>query len=62
MVDISTIRTLDARCRPEHMEGLMARLIRRLGSSLEDLTIRFPGIDEWGWGALFLIFIIVRLD
>ena len=61
VIDISTIRTVDALCSPEHMEGLVARLIRRLGSSLEDLTIRFPRINEWG--APFLIFlIIVRLD
>src|ERR1700722_7801974 len=61
VIDISTIRTVDALCSPDHMEGLVARLIRRLGSSLEDLTIRFPRINEWG--APFLIFlIIVRLD
>src|ERR1700722_3053353 len=51
VIDVSAIRTLDAWCGPEHMEGLMARLIKRLGSSLEDLTIQHPRID--GWGTLF---------
>ena len=59
MIDISTIHTLNAWCGPG-ME-VTARLIRRLGSSLEDLTIQVPRIFQWG--ALFLIFlVIVRLD
>src|SRR3984957_3934836 len=60
-IDISTIRTLHACCLPDHMEGLMARLIRRLGPSLEDLTIKDPGFEDWG--APFLIYlIIIRFD
>ena len=61
VIDISTIRTLHAPCRSKPMEGLMARLIRRLGPSLEDLTIQLPDIDDWG--APFLIYlIVVRFD
>ena len=48
VIDISTIRTLDAWCHPKHMEGLVARLIKRLGPSLEDLTIAAPDIEDWG--------------
>jgi len=60
-IDISTIRTLDAWCGTEHMEGLMARLIRRLGPSLEDLTIQLHNIEDWG--APFLIYlVIIRFD
>ena len=42
MIYISTIRTLDTWCGTEHMEGLMARLTKGLGSSLEDLTSNPP--------------------
>ena len=60
-IDISTIHTLHVWCNPEDVEGLMARLIRRLGLSLEDLTIQLPDIDDWG--APFLIYlIIIRFD
>jgi len=57
VIDISTIRTLGAPCGPKHMEGLMARLIRRLGPSLEDLHIQPPNIEDWG--ALFLIYVVI---
>jgi len=57
MIDISTIRTLHAHCDPKHMEGLMARLIRRLGPSLEDLTIEEPRLKDWG--APFLIYLVI---
>ena len=60
MIDILTIHTLDVWCGPEHMERLMVRLIRRLCSSLEDLTIQFPGITEWGM--LFLIYLVIMND
>ena len=53
MIDISAVRTLDAWCRTESTEGLMARLLRRLGPSLEDLSIQLRDID--GWGTPFLI-------
>jgi len=56
MIDISTIRTLHAWCDPKDVEGLMARLIRRLGPSLEDLTIH-PSIANWG--TPFLIYLII---
>src|ERR1700722_13981962 len=57
MIDISTIRTLMALCKSKHREGLMARLIRRLGPSLEDLTIQPPKIEDWG--APFLIYVVI---
>jgi len=57
VVDISTIRTLVVFCELEDVEQSMARLIRRLGSSLEDLTIRSPNIEEWG--ALVLIYFVI---
>ena len=61
VIDISTIRTLDAYCNPKHMEGLMARLIRRLGPSLENLAIKDPRLDDWG--APFLIYLVtIRFD
>jgi hypothetical protein len=53
VVDISTIRTVDAR----YVGRPMVRLIRRLGSSLEDLTIRNPNIKEWG--TLVLIYFVI---
>ena len=56
-IDISTIRTLDAWCRSRRMERRMARLIRRLGPSLEDLTIQVPNIKDWG--APFLIYLLI---
>jgi len=60
VIDISTIRTLEARI-PNHTEGLMARLIRRLGPSLENLTIKNPGLEDWG--APFPIYlVIIRFD
>ena len=61
VIDISNIRTLNVECSPEHMEGLMAKLIRRLGPSLEDLTIQLPNIEEWG-ALCFICLVIVRLD
>src|ERR1700722_18105375 len=61
VIDISTIRTLDARCNSKRMEGLLARLIRRLGPSLEDLTIQLPYMKDWG--APFLTYlVIIRFD
>ena len=61
VIDISTIRTLHAWCRSRHMEGLMARLIRRLGPSLEDLTIQLPYMEDWG--APFLTnLVMIRFD
>ena len=59
MIDISTIRTLDVWCS-EDMEGLAARLIRRLGPSLENLTIHIPSLEERR--TLFLLYLfIIRL-
>ena len=59
VIDISTIRTLHAWCKSRHMEGLMARLIRRLGLSLENLTIEVPSY----YGAPFLIYLVgIRFD
>jgi hypothetical protein len=60
LIDITTIRTLDACCDLKHWEGLMARFIRRLGSSLEDLTIEALRLEDWG--APFLIYLIIRFD
>ena len=59
MFDISTIRTLDVMVKSKHREELMARLIRRLGPSLEDLTIQLPKIEDWG--APFLIYLALGL-
>src|SRR3984957_19715341 len=60
-IDISTIRTLHAWCNPKHVEGPMARLIRRLGPSLEDLTIELPSVRYWG--TPFLIYpVVIRSD
>jgi hypothetical protein len=61
MIDISTIRTLGTWCGVKHVEGLVARFIRRLGPSLEDLIIQLPNIKDWG--APFLIYLVViRFD
>jgi hypothetical protein len=57
VIDISTIRTLHAWCSSRYMEELMARLIRRLGPSLENLTIEDPRLEDWG--ALFLIYLVI---
>ena len=57
VIDISTIRTLDARCNSKRMEGLLAGLIRRLGPSLEDLTIQLPYMKDWG--APFLTYLVI---
>ena len=63
MVDISTVRTLylaaldpPKSITPKDVERPMARLTRRLGSSLEDLTI-IPKLNNWG--APFLIYLII---
>src|SRR3984957_11338748 len=56
LIDISTIRTLHAWCNYKDVEGLMARLIRRLGPSLEDLTIE---LDTEDWGAPFLVYLVI---
>ena len=59
-IDISTIRTLHAWCNTKDVERLMARLIRRLGPFLEDLTVE---LDIEYWGAPFLIYlVIIRFD
>src|ERR1700722_8604956 len=59
-IDISTIHTLHACCNLKDVERLMARLIGRLGPSLEDLTIELPTED---WGTPFLIYlVIIRFD
>jgi len=57
MIDIMTIRTLEALCSSRHREGLMARLIRRLGPSLENLIIGDPRLEDWG--ARFLIYLVI---
>jgi len=60
-IDISTIHTLDARSGHRRMEGVIARLIKRLGPSLEYLTIGVPKLEDWG--APFLIYlVIIRFD
>jgi hypothetical protein len=61
VIYILTVCTLYTLCRPKHMEGLMARLIRRLGSSLEDLSIELPSIADLGTPYLIYL-VIIRFD
>ena len=61
MIDISTICTLDVCCDLRHMEGLLARLIRRLGPSLEDLTIQLHNNQDWDV-PFFIYLVIIRFD
>jgi hypothetical protein len=47
VIDLSTIHTLDAWCSPKVAQDSMVKVMKRLGSSLEHLTIQHPGIREW---------------